>query len=57
MATEEIGLDISTEGADTVHKLLNNSTNTRFKTVKCCGKEKVCFLLHFTNLFSLYIFF
>ncbi|CAG2235961.1 unnamed protein product [Mytilus edulis] len=41
MATEDIGLDISTEGADTVHKLLNNSTTTRFKTVKCCGKEKL----------------
>lgn len=41
MATEDIGLDISTEGPDTVHKLLNNSSTTRFKTVKCCGKEKV----------------
>ncbi|VDI64174.1 Hypothetical predicted protein [Mytilus galloprovincialis] len=41
MATEDIGFDISTEGADTVHKLLNNSTTTRFKTVKCCGKEKL----------------
>lgn len=56
MATEDIGLDISTEGADTVHKLLNNSTTTRFKTVKCCGKEKV-WLYYISQIYFPYIFF